>query len=126
MLRARAALTLPEVRDGRGEVHAALSDAASRLQALQAEAQGQDLAAWQLVGALFTRMNQPLRAVRAEAEAAALMGDIQGALDRVQAVRKRYPAPSSADLIELQVLDARARVWMQNLKDDLRDAQGQG
>ncbi len=124
MLRARAALNLPEVRDGRGEVQAALGDAASRLQALQADAQGQDLAAWQLLGALFSRLNQPLRAVRAEAEAAALMGDLQGALDRVQAVRKRYPAPASADLIELQVLDARARVWMQSLKDDLRDAQG--
>ena len=56
--------------------------------------------------------------------AAALMGDLQGALDRVQAVRKRYPAPSAADLIELQVLEARARVWMQNVKDDLREAQG--
>ena len=77
-----------------------------------------------MLSALFTRMNQPLRAVRAEAEAAALMGDLQGALDRVQAVRKRYPAPSAADLIELQVLEARARVWMQNVKDDLREAQG--
>lgn len=123
MLRARAALNLPEARDPR-DVQAALSEAASRLQALQSDAQGQDLAAWQMLSALFTRMNQPLRAVRAEAEAAALMGDLQGALDRVQAVRKRYPAPSAADLIELQVLEARARVWMQNVKDDLREAQG--
>ena len=51
-----------------------------------------------------------------------MAGDLQGALDRVQSVRRRYPQPNAAELIELQVLEARARTWLQTLKDDAKDA----
>ena len=62
-----------------------------------------------------------MRALRAEAEAVAAQGDLQGAIDRIEATRKRYDSPNAADLIELSVLDARANRWRQTLKDDARE-----
>jgi beta-barrel assembly-enhancing protease len=117
VLKARAALNLPDAQFRQPVV----ADVTAQLQTLLS-GRPADLAAWQLLGALWNRQGQPLRAVRAESEAAAMAGDLQGALDRVQSVRRRYPQPTAADLIELQVLEARARVWLQTLKEDAKDA----
>lgn len=119
ILRARAALNLPETGD-----HAVMwADAASRLQTL-VTLQPQDATAWQLLSALWGRLGQPLRALRADAEASAASGDLQGAIDRVESARRRYPQAASADLIELSVMDARVRTWRQTVKEDAREDLG--
>jgi len=116
MQRARTALNLPDARDNRE----ALQDAAAGLQAVVAD-RPDDAAAWTLLAGVWQRLNQPLRAVRAEAEAAAATGDLQGAIDRVEAARRRVPQPQAADLIELSVMDARVQRWRQTQRDDARE-----
>jgi len=69
-------------------------------------------------------LNQPVRAVRAEAEATAALGDLPGAIDRVQGARKRFRQPDTADVIELSVMDARMRSWQRQLREDLREDGG--
>ncbi|HEX5372528.1 MAG TPA: M48 family metalloprotease [Aquabacterium sp.] len=113
ILRARIALSLPDARDNRRE----WQDAAGRLQTL-VSLQPDDATAWSLLSSLWSRLGQPLRAVRAEAEATAAQGDLQGGIDRIDAARKRFAQTSSADLIELTVMDSRARRWRQTQRDD--------
>jgi predicted Zn-dependent protease len=117
IMRARIALSLPDARDNT----AAWQDAASRLQT-QVTQQADDATAWSLLSSLWSHLNQPLRAVRADAEATAATGDLQGAIDRVESARKRFTQTTSADLIELSVMDARVRHWRQTIKDDARDS----
>lgn len=113
ILRARIALSLPEARDN----HREWQDAAGRLQTL-VSLQADDATAWSLLSSLWSRLGQPLRAVRAEAEATAASGDLQGGIDRIDAARKRFAQTNSADLIELTVMDSRARRWRQTQKED--------
>lgn len=119
ILRARAALNLPEAGDHTGM----WADAASRLQTL-VTLHPQDATAWQLLSALWARLGQPLRALRADAEASAASGDLQGAIDRVESARRRYPQAAAGDLIELSVMDARVRTWRQTIKEDAREDLG--
>lgn len=116
LLLARLALSLSDTVDAR----AAAQDVANRLQPFVG-AHPDDAAAWALLSSAWNRLGHPLRAIRAEAEAAAAIGDLQGAIDRVDAARKRARQPSSADLIELSVMDARMARWRQTLKEDARD-----
>ena len=119
ILRGRAAMALPEV----AEHKAVWLDVANRLQTWVA-GHPQDASAWQLLSGLWGRLGQPLRAVRADAEANAAVGDLSGAIDRIDAIRKRYPQPTSADMIELSVMDSRVRAWRQTLRDDAREDLG--
>jgi len=119
ILRGRAAMALPEVP----EHQAVWLDAANRLQTWVAT-HPQDASAWQLLSGLWGRVGQPLRAVRADAEASAATGDLSGAIDRIDAARRRYPRPTGADMIELSVMDSRLRTWRQTLKDDAREDLG--
>jgi predicted Zn-dependent protease len=119
ILRARAALSLPEAGDHTGM----WADAASRLQTL-VTLYPQDATAWQLLSALWARLGQPLRALRADAEASAASGDLQGAIDRVESARRRYPQATAGDLIEMSVMDARVRTWRQTVKEDAREDLG--
>jgi len=119
ILRGRAAMALPEVP----EHQAVWLDAANRLQTWVAT-HPQDASAWQLLSGLWARVGQPLRAVRADAEASAATGDLSGAIDRIDAARRRYPRPTGADMIELSVMDSRLRAWRQTLKDDAREDLG--
>lgn len=95
-------------------------EAASQLQTLTAQ-QPADASAWSLLAPLWSRLEQPLRAIRAEAEASAARGDLQGAIDRVSAARKRFAPTASADLIELSVMDNRLQAWRKALKEDERE-----
>jgi beta-barrel assembly-enhancing protease len=95
-------------------------EAASQLQTLTAQ-QPDDATAWSLLTPLWTKLAQPLRAIRAEAEASAARGDLQGAIDRVTSARKRFAPNASADLIELSVMDARLQTWRKALKEDERE-----
>jgi beta-barrel assembly-enhancing protease len=119
ILRGRAAMALPEAADHK----AVWLDVANRLQTWVAS-HPQDASAWLLLSGLWGRLGQPLRAVRADAEATAAVGDLSGAIDRIDAIRRRYPQPSSADMIELSVMDSRVRAWRQTLRDDAREDLG--
>lgn len=100
LLRVRRALL------GAGDA-AALQRAAASLQTRVA-ANPDDAAAWALLGQLWRRLNQPLRAVRAEAEAVAARGDLSGALDRLHAgQRAARDAAGRVDFVEASVIDAR-------------------
>ncbi len=69
-----------------------------------------DAAAWQALALAAGRLGQPLRAVRAEAEAQAGLGNLPGAIDRLRAGQQlaRSGGPGT-DFIEASVIDARLR-----------------
>ena len=116
LLSARVALALPE-QPGRAAV---LADAAARLQT-HLSVQGSDAAAWALLGTVWQSLNQPIRAVRADAEASAAVGDLSGAIDRVLGAQRRFRQPDAASIIELSVMDARLRTWQRQWREDTRD-----
>lgn len=97
-----------------------LKDALSRLQLLTSQ-QPADASAWTLQSILWGRVGEPLRALRADAEAAAARGDLKGAVDRVDAARQRFKTPQASDLIELSVMDARVQAWRKAIKEDERE-----
>jgi predicted Zn-dependent protease len=72
--------------------------------------QPRDAAAWQALATAYAARNQPLRAVRAEAEAHVAHLDLRAALDRLKAaqdlVRK---GAAGGDHIEASIIDTRTR-----------------
>ena len=74
-----------------------------------------DASAWLLVSQTSERLGQTLRAVRAQAESEAALGNLRGAVDRLRAGQQlARTGRVQTDFIELSVIDAR-----------LRDLQGQ-
>ena len=67
-----------------------------------------DAGAWSALGALWGALGQPLRSVRAEAEAHYASGDWDGAADRLRAAQ-RMTRGEPGDFIELSVIDSRLR-----------------
>ena len=116
LLNARIALNLPDGRDNR----LAWEDAATRLQT-QVSVHPEDATSWSLLSALWRQLGQPLRALRAEAEATAALGDIAGAIDRIDGGTKNVRHTSAADAIELSVMQSRLRVWRRQQRDDLAE-----
>ena len=80
-----------------------------------------DSAAWGALSQLWQHLNEPIRAVRAEAEASATRGDLPGAIDRVLGAHKRFTHPSGADTIELSAMDSRLKIWQRQQREDLRE-----
>ena len=119
LLAARIALSQP---DGPTQATTWL-DTASRLQT-HVSNPPHDAAAWSTLSELWQRLNEPLRAVRAEAEAVAALGDLPGAIDRIQGAQKRFRQPNAADVIELSVMDSRLKIWQRQQREDLRDEVG--
>jgi predicted Zn-dependent protease len=117
LLGARLALAWPE---GSPRPAAAWSDAATRLQT-HVSVHPHDAAAWALLSSLWQRLDQPIRAVRADAEAAAALGDLAGAIDRAEGARRRFRQPDAAAFIELSVLDSRLKAWQRQWQEDVRD-----
>lgn len=69
-----------------------------------------DASAWEASGRLWELQGQPLRALRAQAEARAALGDTRGAIERMRAaLRQSRSAPAGGDQIEASVIDARLR-----------------
>lgn len=91
---------------GGGE--AALRRSAEDLQTRVATQPG-DALAWSLLARLWARIGQPLRALRAEGEAAYAIGDLRGAVDRLRAGQRLVRAGNASDFIEASVIDARLR-----------------
>ena len=88
---------------------AALRSGAEALQTWVAERRD-DATAWQLLGQLAERLDQPLRAVRAQAEAQAALGNLPGAIDRLRAGQQLARRGGvGTDFIEASVIDARLR-----------------
>jgi predicted Zn-dependent protease len=81
----------------------------------------QDALAWQWLASVYTAQNQPLRALRAEAESRAAHLDYAGALDRLKAAQGLKPgatgARSNADHIDASIIDTRRRQIEALLKD---------
>ncbi len=69
-----------------------------------------DALAWQTLARAFTLQGQPLRAIRAEAEARLAQFDHAGAVDRFKAAQRLPAAQRAADPIELAIVDSRLRV----------------
>jgi predicted Zn-dependent protease len=71
--------------------------------------QRQDPRAWELLGQIDDALGRPLRAMRAQAEARAAIGDLNGAIDRLRAAQALARSGSANDFIEASVIDARLR-----------------
>jgi predicted Zn-dependent protease len=71
----------------------------------------EDALAWQSLASTYTAQTQPLRALRAEAEARAAHLDYVGALDRLKAAQGQLAgsAKSNADYIDASIIDTRRR-----------------
>ena len=107
LLRARAALAW-DTRDSAAAA-GALRLTAEALQTWVAE-KPEDARAWELLAAAWDAIGQPLRAMRAAAEARAALGDLNGAIDRLRVAQTRARgAGPGQDFIEASVIDARLR-----------------
>jgi predicted Zn-dependent protease len=71
----------------------------------------EDALAWQSLASTYTAQTQPLRALRAEAEARAAHLDYVGALDRLKAAQGQLArsTKSNADHIDASIIDTRRR-----------------
>ncbi len=67
-----------------------------------------DPLAWAELGALWAKLGQPLRAIRAQGEERAAMGDLNGAIDRFRS-GLRLSHGREADQVEAAVIDSRLR-----------------
>lgn len=81
----------------------------------------QDAAAWHVLAKAWTQMQQPLRALRAEAESKAAVLDWAGAVDRLRSAQDWMRQHPDSDAIEQSIIDARYRQFQQRLQDDVRD-----
>ena len=80
-----------------------------------------DALAWTALGQLQERLGQPLRAVRADAESRVALGDLSGAVDRLQAGQRRARTIGQVDFIDVSVIDARLRDVESQLKTQKAD-----
>jgi predicted Zn-dependent protease len=80
-----------------------------------------DAGAWQQLAQSAEQAGLPLRAVRAEAEARASVGDLGGAIDRLRAAQRMSRNASSGDFIDASIIDARLR----NLEAQRRELQAE-
>lgn len=103
-----ATLMAADVALAGGGGEAALRRSAEDLQTRVATQPG-DALAWSYLARLWPRLGQPLRAVRAEGEAAYAIGDLRGAVDRLRAGQRLVRAGNASDFIEASVIDARLR-----------------
>lgn len=70
-----------------------------------------DAQAWNQLALLWDKLGQPLRAVRAQGEARAAAGDLNGAIDRMRS-GLRQSRGREADQIEAAVIDSRLRTLL--------------
>ena len=81
-----------------------------------------DSPAWQLLASSYAAAGQPLRAIRAEAEAQVAQLDYAAALDRFKAAQETVRSNSSGrDFIEESIVDVRTRQVLELLKQQIKD-----
>ena len=69
----------------------------------------QDELAWTYSAQSWDKLGQPLRSVRAQAEARVAIGDLEGAVDRLRAGQRLARQGSARDSVEASVIEARLR-----------------
>ncbi|MFZ3141657.1 M48 family metalloprotease [Polaromonas sp.] len=85
------------------------SDVSQALQGWVAE-HHRDAMAWQLLAVAYGQQNQPVQAIRADAESRAAQLDYPAALDRFKAAQGLMrSSPGRADYVEGSIIDTRAR-----------------
>jgi predicted Zn-dependent protease len=87
---------------------AALKASAATLQTWVA-VHASDALAWTALGQTWAKLGQPLRSIRAEAEARYALGDLQGAVERLRAGQRIARSGGPVDFIDASVLDSRLR-----------------
>jgi predicted Zn-dependent protease len=84
-----------------------------------------DAPAWQLLAKAHSAANQPLRAIRADAEAQVALLDYTAAIDRFKAaqewVRNNAASQASRDFMEESIVDVRTRQVLDLLKQQIKD-----
>ncbi len=88
-----------------------------------------DPLAWELLGQSDEVLGRRLRAMRAQAEARAALGDLNGAIDRLRAAQALVRSGEVNDFIEASVIDARLRELLtqrRELAAQLRGRSGPG
>jgi beta-barrel assembly-enhancing protease len=119
MLRAQAALDVQR----QGADPAVLRDSLEALQTWVAE-RPKDGPAWAQLAAVAQASGQPLRALRAEAEAKVAVGDLNAAIDRLRAGQQAARSGSGQDFIEASVIDARMRQLQAERRQIALEARG--
>jgi predicted Zn-dependent protease len=76
-----------------------------------------DAPAWEALAAAYTAKNQPLRAIRAQAEARMALLDYPAALDRLKAGQELSSRLATPDHIESSIIDARTRAVQQLVRE---------
>lgn len=104
LLLAQAQLAMVDA--GTASARAAASDLQTHLSIHASDAPG-----WSLLAQLWNKLDQPLRAVRAQGEARAAAGDLNGAIDRLRS-GLRQSRSRDVDQIEAEVIDARLRALL--------------
>jgi predicted Zn-dependent protease len=106
LLLLRAQASLEAARAGAGQ-----DDLRRQTEALQAwvAERRTDALAWAQLAQNTQALGLRLRAVRAEAESRAAVGDIAGALDRLRAGQRLARSGEAPDFIETSIIDARVR-----------------
>ena len=120
LARAQAAVEAPPGADA-----AALRASTEALQTWVAEHHG-DATAWSLLAQGAGALGLHLRALRAQAEARAALGDLSGAIDRLRAAQRQAQNSSAApDFIEASIIDARLRNLSAQRRAQLAEARGE-
>ena len=119
LLRAQAALGLQQ--QDAAAAAPLLRQVTESLQTWVAE-HGQDAGAWGLLGSTADAIGLRLRALRAQAESRAAIGDLGGAIDRLRAGQEAARTASGQDFIEASVIDARMRELTAQRRQMMLDA----
>ena len=113
------------VEGTRGNDMAALRASTESLQTWVAEHRD-DAAAWSLLAQGAEALGLQLRALRAQAEARAALGDISGAIDRLRAAqRQAQSSAATPDFIEASIIDSRLRSLSAQRRAQLAEARGE-
>jgi len=84
-----------------------------------------DPPAWTALAQLWDKLGQPLRSVRAQGEARAAAGDLNGAIDRLRS-GLRLSRGREADQVEAAVIDSRLRTLVYERRQMLADLYPRG
>jgi predicted Zn-dependent protease len=125
LMLARAQAALDAARAGGAGSQPALRASTEELQTWVAEHPA-DAAAWSALAQGAELLGLKLRALRAEAEAQAAVGDLGGAIDRLRAAQRQSRAASGTpDFIEASIIDARLRDLTARPRAQLAEARGE-
>ena len=121
LARAQAALDAARAGTDTGELRASTE----ALQTWVAERR-HDATAWSVLAQCAEALGLHLRALRAEAESRAALGDVNGAMDRLRAAQRQARTSAAApDFIEASIVDSRLRELMAQRRAQLAEARGE-